>query len=342
VTGASAFDPVPMTVEAVLDPAWLADALEDRADDERVISVDRTGHQKTIAEKVRFAVTFERPDGSTRVGQYCVKSFFGDDQAAMPEALIYRDVLPHLGLRIPGTHYVGHKPDTGRAIMIMDDIIGLGGHIMSPQEVYSLETARSTLGQLAKLHAQTWGDEALAAAWPTSTGQILDRFPEAVLGDMLTDGRGPHVAPYLRDAATVKSAMYAHIARPATNLVHGDTHSANAYIDSEGRGCWFDWQLLQWGHWSTDIAYHIGSIFDVETRRANEAELLRHYLRQLEAHGVTLSWDEAWEDYTLGFTWGFFLWAITSIASRSMVLIHFPRLATALDDHDTFRRLGII
>ena len=58
--------------------------------------------------------------------------------------------------------------------------------------------------------------------------------------------------------------------------------------------------------------------------------------------GVTPpSWDDAWRDYTLGFTWGYFLWVITSISSREVVLIHMPRIGAALADHDTFARLGV-
>jgi hypothetical protein len=44
--------------------------------------------------------------------------------------------------------------------------------------------------------------------------------------------------------------------------------------------------------------------------------------------------------YTLGFSYGYFLWVIRG--SWAVVLIHIPRLATALTDHDTFRRLGVI
>jgi hypothetical protein len=36
------------------------------------------------------------------------------------------------------------------------------------------------------------------------------------------------------------------------------------------------------------------------------------------------------------------LWVITRVSSRAVVLIHIPRLAAALTDHDTFRRLGVI
>ena len=69
---------------------------------------------------------------------------------------------------------------------------------------------------------------------------------------------------------------------------------------------------------------------------------MRHYLDELGSHGVDApSFEEAWERYTLGFTWGYFLWVITRISSRAVVLLHIPRLGAALTDHDTFRRLGV-
>ena len=129
---------------------------------------------------------------------------------------------------------------------------------------------------------------------------------------------------------------------PLTCVLHGDTHSGNAYLDAEGRACWFDWQVVQRGHWSVDVAYHLGTVLTIEDRRAHEVELLEHYLAELASHGVTApSFDEAWDAYTLGFTWGYFLWAITRISSRAVVLLHIPRLGAALTDHDTFRRLGV-
>jgi hypothetical protein len=86
----------------------------------------------------------------------------------------------------------------------------------------------------------------------------------------------------------------------------------------------------------------LATVLDVESRRAHEADLLRHYLQQLESHGTMApEWDEAWEQYTLSFSYGYFLWVITRISSRAVVLIHIPRLAAALTDHDTLRRLGV-
>ena len=84
-------------------------------------------------------------------------------------------------------------------------------------------------------------------------------------------------------------------------------------------------------------------MLDIEDRRAHEGELLRHYLGELDTLGAPAPpWDEAWEQYRRSFSYGYFLWVITRISSRAVVLIHIPRLAAALTDHDTFRRLGVV
>ena len=84
---------------------------------------------------------------------------------------------------------------------------------------------------------------------------------------------------------------------------------------------------MQRGNWATDISYHLGDRPRHRGRAAaHEAELLRHYLRELESLGAPApAWDDAWEQYTLGFSYGYFLWVITRISSRAVVLIHIPR-----------------
>ena len=110
--------------------------------------------------------------------------------------------------------------------------------------------------------------------------------------------------------------------------MHGDTHSGNAYLDRAGRACWLDWQVVHVGHWATDVSYHIATSLDVEDRRTYEGEVLRHYLSELAAGGVEPpTWEEAWEQYTLLFPYGYFLWAITRISSRSSCWSTYPDLA---------------
>jgi hypothetical protein len=230
-------------------------------------------------------------------------------------------------------------------MIIMDDVIADGGHFLDAHTPYTLDVTRDTLGQLARLHAATWGCADVADLdWlaPRLTG-MADIFPREMLQTLLDDGRGPDVASELRSAENVAEAMRRTGAHEITCVIHADTHSGNSYLDADGRACWLDWQIVQRGSWATDIAYHLAAVLDIDDRRAHEAALLRHYLDELASAGAPAPpWDDAWELYTTSFSYGYFLWVITRISSRAVVLVHIPRLAAALSDHDTFRRLGVV
>ena len=161
---------------------------------------------------------------------------------------------------------------------------------------------------------------------------MADIFPTELLQSLLDDGRGPDVAPELRSAANVAEAMRRTGAHEVTCVIHADTHSGNSYLDEDGRACWLDWQIVQRGNWATDISYHLATVLDIEDRRAHEAELLRHYLGELEALGAPrAAVGRSVGAVPLSFSYGYFLWVITRISSRAVVLIHIPRLAAALD-----------
>ena len=339
---------VPTTLDSALDPEWLSEALDDVGHGDRIVAIEQVDSSQTLAQKVRFRLTVERANGVQETRAYCVKAHLDGSPGAdlLTEARFYGELAPLLDVRAPRAYYTAVDDAAQQAIIIMDDVVANGGHFLSAHTPYSLDTARDTLGQLARLHAHTWDCNQVAdLAWltprvalPWPTFSRVDQ-----LQSLLDDGRGPDVAPELRSAENVAEAMRRTGAHELTCVIHADPHSGNSYLDSLGRACWLDWQLVQRGNWATDISYHLATVLDIDTRRAHEAELLRHYLLELESFGTPApTWDEAWEQYTLSFSYGYFLWVITRISSRAVVLIHIPRLAAALTDHDTFRRLGVM
>ena len=338
-------DPAPLELGDVLDPTWLGLALDDVHADEHIAEVTRTDRSQTLAHKERIAVVVEPPDGSRRTQTYCVKAHFGADspETLRTEAHAYRDLLPATGVRAPRAHYTGIDESTGRALVIMDDVIADGGRFLGAHQPYSIDTCRDTLAQLARLHAATWGDDRWSVDWLDPRISVMtELFSAPYLQELLDDGRGAGLSTNLLDARRLVRAMQLTAARPATCVIHADTHSGNVYLDADGRACWLDWQVAQRGHWSIDVSYHLATVLDIGDRRTHEADLLRGYLDELARLGATPPpWDDAWLDYTLGFTWGYFLWVITRISSREVVLIHMPRIGAALADHDTFARLGV-
>lgn len=343
----STFDPVPSTLESVLDPWWLSRALDDVPDGGEVVEVEPLDSSRTIASKIRIGVVVKRTDGVRESRAYCVKGHFADPNGADPlatETRFYRDMRPRVGIRTPRPHYTGVDEAAGRSLIIMDDVVSEGGWFLDARSRHSIETIRDTLGQLARLHAATWGagkwDEFDWLTW--GVRQSRKEYPVDVLQAQLGDGRGSGLSPALLDAECVREAMSRVAEVTSTCVVHGDAHSGNIYLDSAGRGCWLDWQVVHIGHWATDVSYHIATSLEIDDRRTYERELLQHYLDQLAALGIDRpDWEEAWEHYTLHFPYGYFLWGITRMASRAVVLIHIPRLAAAITDHQTFRRLGV-
>lgn len=333
---------VPSTHDELLDPAWLHEALDDIGVDDEIVSVEATGTSKTRLEKLRFAVTVDGP-GGRRVGHYCAKAQLnGAEGGGISEARFYLDLGPRLDVRMPRVHYAAHS-DTS-AIIIMEDIVAAGGEFMSPHHPLSVATVKSTLSQLARLHGTTWGLAPVAdVAW---LGRGLERFATSygaeMLQGLLDDGRAEGFAPELRDAENLIAALQTQLTYEATCVLHGDTHTGNVYLDAEGRGSWFDWEVVQTGNWAQDVAYHLSTVLTVEDRRAHERDLLQHYLDALAAEGAPApSFDAAWDLYRRSFGYGYLFWVITQIRGRDEVMAHMPRIGAAMTDHQTYQLLGV-
>ena len=341
-------DPAPSSLSDLLSPAWLSGALDDLGEGEEVVAASVTGTSKTLASKIRFQVEVTGPGGARTTRRYCVKGQFDDAESRIVnldvEARCYRDLLPGLGARTPRAYYTGIEGETGRSVIIMDDLQSCGATFLDSQSSYSVERTAAALGQLALLHARTWGEERLKPLdWlRPGTPHVWDVIPTEVLQASIDDGRSEGLPAPLRDAARVKQAMQIVMAPQRVCVVHGDPHSLNIYLDADGQPGLLDWQLAHIGHWATDVGYHIASVLDIEARREHEESLLRGYLQELAALGVEPPpWDEAWEEYCSHIVYGYCLWSIAKVTPRVDIVEHIPRLGTALADHDTFARLGL-
>lgn len=333
---------IPRTHEELLDPAWLHAAL-DIGTGETIVAVETTGTSRTRLEKLRFALTLDGP-GGRRVGHYCAKaSLDGTGAGSTDEAMFYLDVAPRLDIRRPRVHFAA--VDGTASIIVMDDIVALGGHFMNPHFPFTQEIVTDTLSQLARLHAATWGLGAVSDIRWLDHG--LARFAGMqdadALQKLLDDGRAAGLDPEICSGKNLVAALRAQRDLGVTSLLHGDTHTGNVYLDAEGRGCFFDWEVVQTGHWAQDVAYHLGTALTTEDRRAHEEDLIRLYLTELAANGAPApSFDEGWDLYRRSFAYGYLLWVITMIRGRDEVLQHMPRLGAALTDHQTYGLLGVV
>ena len=58
-----------------------------------------------------------------------------------------------------------------------------------------------------------------------------------------------------------------------------------------------DFQAAQWGKGIRDVQYFLIDSLPAEQLAEHEQELVRYYTEQLGLHGMTLSFDDAWEQY---------------------------------------------
>jgi hypothetical protein len=339
---------VPTTLEAALDPAWLSKALASVSNGSKVKEVEVLEVIRTVATKVRFAVTFE--DAPRQA--FCLKGFLDVDAATamggtttVLEADFYRDIAARVKLRAPPCVATIIDRDAPRGVVIMRDLITAGARFCSALEAFSPEQAERSLDQLAVLHAEPGLLEGRPWIQPRIVQLANAQYvTQALLQEMLNGPRGEGLPARTRDAGLLINGIRAVAAedagRPHT-LVHGDYHAGNVYQTTDGPGM-IDWQLLQKGSWVLDVSYHINAVCDVAVAEKEERRLLAHYLKTARGLGCEVPPEEdAWAMYRASVVYGYYLWSITRRVDPAIINVFVNRLGNAVTRHESYRLLGI-
>lgn len=338
--------PIPQTLEEATQPEWLTAALAQVSGGAPVESVELAEFIKTMASKARIRVKFA---GDDAVHAYCLKAFLGEANTGglttIREGKFYSDIAPHTTMRLPLVPAQVLDQENGDGILIMQDLIEAGARFCSALEPFTPELAAQSLDQLARLHVNT--DIAASTDWLPNRIDVIaakHHFTPEKQQSLLDDPRGKTLDDSTRSAANLHGALKKLSARQASKpktLLHGDVHAGNLFMTAEGPG-FTDWQLVQRGHWSLDVAYHINAVLPVDVAAANERELVKGYLAAVESHGGTVpSFDEAWEDYRASVVYGFYHWAITQRVDPPITYIFNERLGGAVMRLGTYELLGL-
>jgi len=339
---------VPDTLEELLSPAWLTNALAPRFPGIEVTAIEPGPVISRVSTNARFRIECAGgvPEGLSP--NLCAKGYFTDvgrafRAAGEPEAYFYRDLAASTGMRTLRSVYADVDAETRHGVVITEDVVAQGATFLDARSDYSPEQAAESLEELAKLHAVTWCDRDLASSsWlaPRFASYLEVRGVDEIRGNF--EGPiGAGVPEPVRDAERLFDA-YRMLATKMPSetpwsVVHGDAHVGNTYLDAAGRPSFVDWQLVQRGPWYVDVGYHIASALTVEDRRDTEHDLLRHYLDRLAGAGIDApSWDDARLGLRVGIVHGFYLWGITLKVEPAVTTMLLERLGTAAADHDAF------
>ena len=339
---------------------WLTDFLAARNPGVLVESVDVLDSTQGAATRVRLRPRYApgRDAGLPPVlflkTSLTRQMMVADPHMYVTEVRFYERIRPTLNCETPQVYGLGLDEETSRFAVVIEDLALRGAAF--PTAVTGLTGAEIAplMTTFARLHAQNWarGDLPQQFDWleTTSTGRSASWWTTGGRDVAARQLEQPYKSSAIGDLDMER--MYAAFARlqqvndqgPLT-VVHGDTHIGNCYLlPHEGSAGLLDWQLMRIANWGNDVGYAIATALDVDERRASEQDLLRLYLDELAAQGVTPpGWEAAWTLYRQQMVWGILTWLVTptSMYSEELLgaLVH--RCVVAADDHDSYALLGL-
>lgn len=193
----------------------------------------------------------------------------------------------------------------------------------------SLELAKRCLDTFARLHASHHGltEQERDAILPMS-GHLFLAQPMKTIAKTLNKQslapcmkKQPGVIPPDIVAAYKKSMKHwdqlleTWFSGPLM-LIHGDSHLGNFFVSGEEMGM-LDFQAVHWGKGIRDVQYFLIDSLPADVLAEHEQDLIRYYTQRLAAYGVTLSVEEAWQQYR-GFTFHALMTMVVSIGLAAM------------------------
>ena len=289
-----------------IDAAWLSSCLGLEGDFE----LERTSiGSGQVAQCHRFVL--RSPDGA----QFSVvaKTPSSDDTSRSTAALqqlyvretsFYAQLASHITTRTPHCYYAQGEGNDSFLLLLEDMVPTLD---VDQFDGLSIAMARTGLRELAGLHGPTMGDTSLHdAEWLNGVANALRPLYAAVLPSLFAafleryaNSIDEGTAQFVRELADALT-LFSEYQSPHACVTHGDFRTDNLLFGAQGGSvalCVVDWQTVGVGSPMLDVAYFLTTSLSPEEREAHEEELLRYYVEQLTAHGVSFSEDLVRREY---------------------------------------------
>lgn len=338
-----------------ITPALLQPLLASRFPDMTVTAVHMDGVIHGTATKIRISLDATGPGPRTM----WVKGGWEESSEVLRKVGIfarepraYAELLPALGLEVPACYGAAWDDETLDGIVLLEDLSQRNARFHSPLEPLPPATVVKALGLLARLHAQTHGDQ-----WQSGNAWLRPLFADAVqpdsylaqvgsaatLAEFLALPRGNALPEAARDPAKISAAFHRTVAFGCRDeercVIHGDAHIGNSYTLPDGDFGLLDWQCVWRGGWAFDVAYLIGSALLPADRRDHEVPLLQHYLKERARLGWTApALEQAFDRYRQYLAYGLTVWLtnLPSFQPEEFNAAVAARFAHAMIDHGLF------
>lgn len=319
--------PLPLTIDSI-SCDWLSAALRTRAPQVTVKHFDIVDINHGTCTKIRLRLEMDEQGKKAGIPQTVIlKGGFEPHSRDMfltleKEVNAYRDLYKVLELQSPKCYFADDSKEQRQGIVIIEDLVARGVTFCHPLQPQTHEQVALRLSALAKFHASSWNHPALEAngQWQWARDMLdeicvyMGRYLEPLSWNRFVGSpRGAAASVYFHDLEWMKESL-ARLPKIAQGLprciLHGDTHLGNLYIDPDGTPGFFDPGSLR-GPSMVEVSYHIACALDPADRRRWEGALVRHYLDELAAQGVTpAGFDDAMRQYAAFLVVGYLIFLI--------------------------------
>ena len=295
---------IPMSPDA-MDVAWLNDALAERHPGVRVAAVEIVRVNELTNTHVRLRVSYDEPAGAPELMfaklpplDPARRGRVGEQQHGTTGVALLRPPRATLTMHVPRCTQRATTTTTARSCSCSKTSTTQGAQFPTAR-VASRPTRRRGPSRISP--SSTCSTRIRRSARPEAAW-VPDTTPGSAYGaTLLQYGLDHHRDRLSPDFAAIAEiyiehddALQALWRRGPATVIHGDPHLGNLF-DDHGRTGFLDWGLIRVSTPMRDVSYFMNMALDIDDRRENERDLLRHYLDVRGARGgAEITLNEAW------------------------------------------------
>jgi Ecdysteroid kinase-like family len=289
------------SVPETMTPAWLTEALRAGGviTDAMVTSATRQCMEAFgwTTQMVRLRLSYDQPQADAphslvvkiSAQESSTRHFFR--RFYQREVDFYREVAPHVPLRVPRCYYADYDILTHNHVLLLEDMApSVVGEAISGADV---DVAMAYTRAIAALHAQCWQSvylEALAERFPAHGAAFARGYSQCLEAglDVMRPYCGAMTKVLARRLQDGLQARWMQQGTAPNTLIQWDAHAGNLLYPSIGGGEFaiVDWQNCAVSRGIWDVTRFCVLSLPIEERRAAQHDILALYVATLAERGV--------------------------------------------------------